>query len=81
MERPAWLKAKIEALDELCADYPDTIPIEVAAKFFKIDPNQIRVWAMKNPDNPFAIGIGGEKGRYGYTRILTIPFYLWCTKQ
>ena len=78
---PQAIQNKEAELEELVTKYPDSIPIEVLGRFLKLDPNCLRVWAMSNPNNPFAIGIAGEDGKHGYTRALTTPFYKWYTKK
>lgn len=76
--RPQAVTEKIEELNRLTKQYPDYLPIEVVANFFRAKPDGIRAYIDNSP-RPFGISwqrMGKVNRAY---KIPTAMFYLWYT--
>lgn len=75
---PETISAKLQRLHEICEQYPDAIPIDVAAEFQGIHKDTQRK-AIKDGTCPYGFALGNSGARNGVC-IPTITFYLWITK-
>ena len=73
---PDSIKAKMTALDNLVEQYPDTIPIEEAARFLGITPRCLRA-ALVNGTAPFGLAWQSDGAANRGYAILTHKFYAY----
>ncbi len=77
---------KIDELKQILEDYPDTIPVRVAADFLGIGERGLvsaisegqYSWALSWANNKIVKGNGVMPGRR-QTRIMAVPFAVWYT--
>ena len=72
---PKEITDKILALNNLVRQYPNSIPVSVAAGFIGMDERSLKAYLMQ----PYSFGMGwrrdGVQNR-GF-KIPTVKFYLW----
>ncbi|WP_101698661.1 hypothetical protein [Clostridium minihomine] len=69
---------KLCELNQLVEEYPDLIPLPVAARFMKVSPEGLRAY-LDNHIAPFGLmwhQMGAVNKAY---KIPTVKFYLWYT--
>lgn len=73
---PTAIADKLHRLTEICEQYPNAIPVEVAAEFNGTHPESLRE-SLKEGTCPF--GYAWNRGSRSGFCIPTIRFYLWIT--
>ena len=76
---PKAIVDRVAELNALATDYPETIPVPVAARFLRMGPDSLRL-AIELGTAPF--GISWQKTIKGNRSFVipTLPFYIWATQ-
>jgi len=80
MDKPINLDGYVREIKEAIEKYGKHVPVEVAAKVMDMDKSSLRDWLYSGTCQ-FGPGIMGESGKYGYTRVLSVPWWFWMTKE
>lgn len=75
---PQTITEQIDALNELCKQYPTKIPVEACAKFLGISGQALRAM-IEGRRCPFGLGWLREGAGNRAFIIPTLTFYLWVT--